>query len=424
MRQEIAAWVEQCQQWKAAFPVPVQPSSSTAFCSSTRSPRCAEKTRDRKTIITVGVGQHQMWVAQFYKFRYPRTWLSSSGLGTMGFGLPAAMGAQVAHPDALVVDIDGDGSFQMNIQELATCYCENLPVKVLLLNNQHLGMVVQWEDRFMAGNRAHTYLGPIHHAEASGNGTGAYAAERYPDYVAIAKGYGCGAATVSQKADLSDALDEMLASTRPVRARRPGALHGTCAAHDSGRAQRRRHDHGIAGLHRPLGRDTMGDVAAERVIRVVREREGDVMRYAVVSAESRVGGRVRLESVDEPWTIRADEPKTIGSIERLDPVVRSTGARPMPGSKCWRTASNGRKDRCGWRRPRRCCSPTSRAIRSWPGTRSRASGCFASRRGTRARRRSPARSRERTDWPSMPRGGWSCAATATERFDGWKRTAA
>jgi acetolactate synthase I/II/III large subunit len=122
----------------------------------------------------VGVGQHQMWAAQFYKFRSRARWLSSSGLGTMGFGLPAAMGVQAAHPDALVIDIDGDGSFQMNIQELATCYCEKLPVKVLLLNNQHLGMVVQWEDRFMAGNRAHTYLGPIDHAEASGQGRRAF----------------------------------------------------------------------------------------------------------------------------------------------------------------------------------------------------------------------------------------------------------
>ena len=88
----------------------------------------------------------------------------------MGFGLPAAMGVQAAHPDALVVDIDGDGSFQMNIQEMATCYCEKLPVKVLLLDNQHLGMVVQWEDRFHGKNRAHTYLGPIDHAEATGQG--------------------------------------------------------------------------------------------------------------------------------------------------------------------------------------------------------------------------------------------------------------
>jgi acetolactate synthase-1/2/3 large subunit len=128
----------------------------------------------------------------------------------MGFGLPAAMGAQAAHPDALVIDIDGDGSFQMNIQELATCYCENLPVKVLLLNNQHLGMVVQWEDRFMAGNRAHTYLGPIHHAEAKGRGDDIYATERYPDFVQIAKGYGCGAATVRRREDLTEALREMI----------------------------------------------------------------------------------------------------------------------------------------------------------------------------------------------------------------------
>ena len=118
------------------------------------------QTNDRDTYVTVGVGQHQMWAAQFYKFRKPRHWLSSSGLGTMGFGCPAAMGVQAAHPGSLVIDIDGDGSILMNIQELATLHCEKLPVKILLLNNQHLGMVVQWEDRFMEGRRAHTYLGP------------------------------------------------------------------------------------------------------------------------------------------------------------------------------------------------------------------------------------------------------------------------
>ncbi len=170
-------------------------------------------TQDRDTYITVGVGQHQMWAAQFYSFQRPRHWLSSSGLGTMGFGLPAAMGVQAAHPNALVVDIDGDGSFQMNIQELATLHCEKLPVKVLLLNNQHLGMVVQWEDRFMGSNRAHTYLGPIDHEEARGIGVTerhASVAERYPDFVAIAKGYGCGASTVSKKSDLRAALKEMI----------------------------------------------------------------------------------------------------------------------------------------------------------------------------------------------------------------------
>jgi acetolactate synthase-1/2/3 large subunit len=156
-----------------------------------------------------------MWSAQFYKFRHPRTFLSSSGLGTMGFGLPAAMGVQAAHPDALVIDIDGDGSFQMNIQEMATCFCEKLPVKVLLLDNQHLGMVVQWEDRFHDANRAHTYLGPIDHAEATGQGGDPYVNERYPDFVTIAKGYGWNAATISDKADLVPALTEMIESDGP-----------------------------------------------------------------------------------------------------------------------------------------------------------------------------------------------------------------
>jgi acetolactate synthase-1/2/3 large subunit len=136
----------------------------------------------------------------------------------MGFGLPSAMGVQAAHPGALVIDIDGDGSFQMNIQELATCFCEKLPVKVLLLNNQHLGMVVQWEDRFMGRNRAHTYLGPIDDKEASGPSEAerfAYASKRYPDFVGIAKGYGCGASTVKYRKDLCAALTEMIEHPGP-----------------------------------------------------------------------------------------------------------------------------------------------------------------------------------------------------------------
>ena len=208
-KENIGEWVEQCQGWKKTNPFHFD-TQYDGILQQHAIAELSDLTQERDAYITVGVGQHQMWAAQFYRFREPRRWLSSSGLGTMGFGLPAAMGVQAAHPDSLVVDIDGDGSFQMNIQELATCFCEKLPVKVLLLNNQHLGMVVQWEDRFMSGNRAHTYLGPIHHDEAVGKGNSAYARERYPDFVQIAKGYGCGGSTISKKADLRAALEEMI----------------------------------------------------------------------------------------------------------------------------------------------------------------------------------------------------------------------
>ena len=211
---DLSAWVKLCHSWKQDHPFKFD----TSFSGILQQHAIAELSRlttNRKTYVTVGVGQHQMWSAQFYKFRQPRTFLSSSGLGTMGFGLPAAMGVQAAHPDALVIDIDGDGSFQMNIQEMATCFCEKLPVKVLLLDNQHLGMVVQWEDRFHDANRAHTYLGPIDHAEATGQGGDAYVNERYPDFVTIAKGYGWNAATISDKADLVPALTEMIESDGP-----------------------------------------------------------------------------------------------------------------------------------------------------------------------------------------------------------------
>ena len=128
----------------------------------------------------------------------------------MGFGLPAAMGVQTAHPNSLVVDIDGDGLFQMNIQELATLRCENLPVKILLLNNQHLGMVTQWEDRFMDGRRAHTYLGPVEDPEALGEGDGSLPELTYPNFVQIAKAYGIKARQVRHKKDLAEAIAEMI----------------------------------------------------------------------------------------------------------------------------------------------------------------------------------------------------------------------
>ena len=211
----LTEWCARIAEWKREDPF----SYDTEFPGILPQHAIAELSRltaDRDTIVTVGVGQHQMWAAQFYKFRRPRTWLSSSGLGTMGFGLPAAMGAQVASPGSLVVDIDGDGSILMNIQEFATCRTENIPVKVLLLNNQHLGMVVQWEDRFFKGNRAHTYLGPIDNPEACGQGDGISPECRYPDFVAIATGFGWQAETVVRKGDLTGALERLIAATGPA----------------------------------------------------------------------------------------------------------------------------------------------------------------------------------------------------------------
>ncbi|GLT50004.1 hypothetical protein SLA2020_235210 [Shorea laevis] len=155
-------------------------------------------------IVSTGVGQHQMWAAQFYKYKRPRQWLTSGGLGAMGFGLPAAIGAAVANPGALVVDIDGDGSFIMNVQELATIRVENLPIKIMLLNNQHLGMVVQWEDRFYKANRAHTYLGdPSKESEI------------FPNMLTFAEACGIPAARVTRKDDLKAAVQKMLNTPGP-----------------------------------------------------------------------------------------------------------------------------------------------------------------------------------------------------------------
>ena len=211
----LHGWYEQIDEWKREDPFSYD-SSFQGILPQHAIAELSRLTADRDTIVTVGVGQHQMWSAQFYKFRRPRTWLSSSGLGTMGFGLPAAMGAKVAHPKSLVVDIDGDGSILMNIQEFATCHCENIGVKVLLLNNQHLGMVVQWEDRFFKGNRAHTYLGPVGNPEASGQGNGISPEARYPDFVGIAKGFGWQAETIVERGDLEAALKRLIDAPGPA----------------------------------------------------------------------------------------------------------------------------------------------------------------------------------------------------------------
>jgi acetolactate synthase-1/2/3 large subunit len=203
---ERAEWIRQIEGWREAEPMRFADRDDAILPQYTIE-RLWQIVRDRgqldETIVTTGVGQHQMWAAQYWHFNSPRRWFTSGGLGAMGFGLPAAIGAQAAHPSRTVIDIDGDGSLLMNIQELACAFCEKLPVKVLLLNNQHLGMVAQWEDRFYDSNRAHTYLGAGQEEEP------------YPDFVKLAQGFRCGARQVVHKEDLDAALEEMLDSKGP-----------------------------------------------------------------------------------------------------------------------------------------------------------------------------------------------------------------
>jgi acetolactate synthase-1/2/3 large subunit len=205
-RHPYGDWIRKIEEWREQEPLRYA-DRDDAVMPQYAIERLWQIIRDRKgldeTIVTTGVGQHQMWTAQYYHFNTPRTWFTSGGLGAMGFGLPAAMGAQAAHPFKTVIDIDGDGSFLMNVQELACAFCEKLPVKVMLLNNQHLGMVVQWEDRFFEGNRAHTYLGA------------GFDKEPYPDFVTIAKGFRCGGRSITRREDLDGALEEMLDSKVP-----------------------------------------------------------------------------------------------------------------------------------------------------------------------------------------------------------------
>jgi len=157
-----------------------------------------------EAIITTGVGQHQMWAGQWYKYHFPRQLLTSAGLGAMGYGYPAALGAKVARPDKQVIDIDGDGSFLMNVQELATAHIEKIAAKAVILNNQHLGMVVQWEDNFYAGNRGHTYLGDPENRK-----------QIYPDYVAVCQAFNVPCERVMYKRELRGALQRMLDSPEP-----------------------------------------------------------------------------------------------------------------------------------------------------------------------------------------------------------------
>ena len=201
-KQSYAGWYETINQWKAEHPF--QYDESPHIMPQEAIEVVNELTKG-EAIITTGVGQHQMWAAQFYQFDHPRTYLSSLGLGTMGFGLPAALGAKVAHPEREVINIDGDGSFLMNIQELATSTVEKISAKTMVLNNQHLGMVVQWEDLLYESCRAQTILGDPRNIGSPENLEGIY-----PDFIDIARGFGIPARRVVRKSELREAIQEML----------------------------------------------------------------------------------------------------------------------------------------------------------------------------------------------------------------------
>ena len=160
--------------------------------------RLYELTKDRKTYITTEVGQHQMWAAQHYHFREPNRWMTSGGLGTMGYGLPAAIGVQMAHPDALVVDIAGEASILMNMQEMSTAVQYRLPVKIFILNNQYMGMVRQWQELLHGGRYSESY------------------SEALPDFVKLAEAYGGHGIRCSDPDDLDRAIVEMIDCPKPV----------------------------------------------------------------------------------------------------------------------------------------------------------------------------------------------------------------
>ena len=199
---DTAAWHAQIATWKKDQPF--QYDKSKHIVPQEAVAALYELTKG-DAIITTGVGQHQMWAAQFYRFNEPRRYISSLGLGAMGFGYPAALGAKVACPDKQVIDIDGDGSFMMNIQELATAHIEKIAAKAMILNNQHLGMVVQWEDRFYGSVRGNTILGDESNVGSPDNLGGLY-----PDFVKIAEGFGVKGRRVHQKNELKAAIQEML----------------------------------------------------------------------------------------------------------------------------------------------------------------------------------------------------------------------
>ncbi|WP_291295608.1 acetolactate synthase 3 large subunit [Elioraea sp.] len=198
----IAAWWRQIEQWRARDCLRFrQPTAADAIIK----PQYAiQRLYDlasltgKDTFITTEVGQHQMWAAQYWKFEKPNRWMTSGGLGTMGYGLPAGMGVQIAHPDALVIDIAGEASILMNIQEMSTLAQYRLPVKVFILNNEYMGMVRQWQELLHGGRYSESYSAAL------------------PDFVKLAESFHAVGLRATKVGELDDVIGEMLAVDRPV----------------------------------------------------------------------------------------------------------------------------------------------------------------------------------------------------------------
>ncbi len=193
----LSEWWQRIEGWREKYPLTFEDSSDTEIKPQYMIQALHEATGG-EAILTSDVGQHQMWAAQYYDFPAPRRWINSGGLGTMGFGLPAAMGAAVGCPDRTVCCIAGDGSVQMNAQELATCAQEKIPIKVFIMNNGYLGMVRQWQELFWDGRYSHVETGD------------------YPDFVKLAEAYGATGMRFDDKTTLVEDMKRAIATDGPV----------------------------------------------------------------------------------------------------------------------------------------------------------------------------------------------------------------
>jgi acetolactate synthase-1/2/3 large subunit len=193
----LAAWWQQINLWRARKSLDYK-ASHDVIKPQYAIDRLFEATKGKDVYITTEVGQHQMWAAQRFGFEEPNRWMTSGGLGTMGYGLPAAVGVQIAHPDSLVIDIAGEASVQMTMQEMSTAVQYNLPIKIFILNNEYMGMVRQWQQLLHGGRYSHSY------------------SEALPDFVKLAEAFGCVGLRADKPSELDAKIAEMLAVKKPV----------------------------------------------------------------------------------------------------------------------------------------------------------------------------------------------------------------